>query len=319
MSRILSLVVGDDVAGGEDVPGLGDAVGKRLSGFVVGEAARVGNGQHRDADRDEGAALVNPGHCPRPPCFASPRRTSRAGGRGSSARRALPTLPVSNRPKQVAPEPDMRAKPRRPCSSAGKRLADRRARSRAAAGSRSLRVLSASRRRLWKSSCAAGAAGRGCLGWPARGTPPACETATPGLTSTRPSAGKSGTGRRALADAAGDQRLCRQAHRHVGAERGAEPRQLGVVGVQPPGRDSAAQRRRRVARSAADARRDGQVLLQLDRDRRQSRCGQGGRAAHSRAAITRFCRRAARLARTGPARRSGRFRPARSSAGRRSG
>src|SRR5580704_6586375 len=55
-------VVGDDRARSERVPGLLDALGERRARLVVGERARVGHGEHRDAQRDEGFRLVDAGH-----------------------------------------------------------------------------------------------------------------------------------------------------------------------------------------------------------------------------------------------------------------
>ena len=46
-------VVGDDGAAGDRVAGLLDALGQGRAGFVVGELAGVGNGQHRDIERNE--------------------------------------------------------------------------------------------------------------------------------------------------------------------------------------------------------------------------------------------------------------------------
>ena len=94
------------------------------AGFVVGERARVGDGQHGDADRDERPAFVKTRHRPALLRFALPPRTSRDGWRRICVCRFAARAASSNRPKQVAPDPDMRAK-RAPASpSARQRVAD---------------------------------------------------------------------------------------------------------------------------------------------------------------------------------------------------
>jgi hypothetical protein len=54
-------IVLQDGAGGEDMPGGGEAFDERIARPVVGEAARVRHGEHRDADGDEGKGGVD-GH-----------------------------------------------------------------------------------------------------------------------------------------------------------------------------------------------------------------------------------------------------------------
>ena len=62
-------VVRHDLARGETWPASRDALGERVAGVVVGERARVGDRQHRDADGDEGAAGVGILHAPAHGCY----------------------------------------------------------------------------------------------------------------------------------------------------------------------------------------------------------------------------------------------------------
>ena len=232
-----------------------------------------------------------------PPMHASRRRDEPVGtgGCGSSAAARLATLPVSNSPKQVAPDPDMRA-------NAAPGLVQRRAARLPMAGASAcaggLQIVAGDLQPV-----ADGCGSRGCAGsggsavivapTPAPRTHRASQTATPGLTSTSASAGKSATSSMLVADAARDQRPRRKAHRHVGAEterRAAPDRRVGVV--QLPESRQPAQRRRRVARPAADAGGNRQVLFEPDRDRRAGCSGNGCRAAR-RAPPAPDCRRRA--------------------------
>ena len=72
-------VVGDDGTVDKHMAGLGDAVGERLAGFVVGKAARVGNGEHRDPDRNEAAAFVDPAHASAPDGMLRVAATNQSG------------------------------------------------------------------------------------------------------------------------------------------------------------------------------------------------------------------------------------------------
>ena len=72
--------------------------------------------------------------------------------------------------------------------------------------------------------------------------------------------------RQFIADAARNQRLCREAHRQIGAERQPDPRQSEFVDIELPQARKAVERGRRVARAAADTGSDRQVLLQPDGD-----------------------------------------------------
>ena len=95
------------------------------------------------------------------------------------------------------------------------------------------------------------------------------ETPTPGLTSTRPSAGKPGTSDNSSPV---PRAISGLAARHIGRSApsaAADPRQFAHADVQLPESAKPAQRRRGVARPAADAGRDRQVLLERDRDRRR--------------------------------------------------
>ena len=84
----------------------------------------------------------------------------------------------------------------------------------------------------------------------------AVDTATPGLTSTSAERGKVRQRRQHVADAARDQRPCRQAHRHVGAERqrrcAPARRRRGRAATAAPGR-AASPRRRSSRRRCPDA------------------------------------------------------------------
>ena len=116
--RRSACVVGDDGAADQAMAGLLDALRQRVAGPVVGQRARVGNGQHRDADRNEGACFRRCGswsvlgraganRSGLPSCVATyhhPDACQRHASRASTA-----ACGESNRPKQVAPEPDMRA------------------------------------------------------------------------------------------------------------------------------------------------------------------------------------------------------------------
>ena len=58
MSRIASTSSVHDLARGETVSGGGEPVLQGGAGFVVIQRARVGNGQHRDVERDERGRLL---------------------------------------------------------------------------------------------------------------------------------------------------------------------------------------------------------------------------------------------------------------------
>src|SRR6185437_12937225 len=57
-------IVLHDLARGELVAGRGETVDERGSGFVVGNRARVRNGQHRNVERNELLRLIDGGHAP---------------------------------------------------------------------------------------------------------------------------------------------------------------------------------------------------------------------------------------------------------------
>ncbi len=103
-------------------------------------------------------------------------------------------------------------------------------------------------------------------------------SATPGLIST---AGKRRQRQRLgefFADAAHQPRARIEAHRHVGAGRArrfVEPRIVGRQSVRP---HDQAERRRRVGRSAAEPRRDRQVLFEMERAQGDAGNARGKRA-----------------------------------------
>ena len=84
-------------------------------------------------------------------------------------------------------------------------------------------------------------------------------TATPGFTSTMPKGGSRGAGPQNLADPAHTRRRRIQANRHIRAQRQARSH---AAARPSPKTGQQAQRRRRIGRAAADARRHRQVLLQ---------------------------------------------------------
>jgi len=81
----LGAFVPHDLARGEDVARLGDARGERIARAVLGEAARVRNGQERDAHRDEGAGFVDAAHGVRSLCCRA-RRSAQASALAAGLR-----------------------------------------------------------------------------------------------------------------------------------------------------------------------------------------------------------------------------------------
>ena len=265
-SRILSLSSVTMSRAASMWPASVDAVGERLAGFVVGKRARVGDGQHRDADRDERAAFRQAAALVSAPPLSrrdhEPVGLAAANLRGRFAARAA----FSNRPKQVAPEPDMRAKPRAGLSERRQRVADL---GRDRAGRR-LQVVAGCAQPVDRP----------------RQQMPGGQRRQAGIVARRERAEHL---RRRDRHAGIDQHQMQRREvrrrtsilspmpraisgrpaRHIGTSAPsaeADPRQLAAArpqsrAVQRP------QRRRRIARSAADAGRDRQVLFQLDRDR----------------------------------------------------
>ena len=211
----------------------------------------------------------------------------------------LATLPVSNRPKQVAPEPDIRANPRSGLVEHRKRLADYRrdrARGRLEIVAGDLQPIDdaveveVARQRRQARIVAIGKRlehiGR--------------RDGTPGLTSTSPSAGKPGTADNSSPMPRAISGLAGKAHRHVGAQREADPRQVAHRRGPVSRPHQPAQRRCGIARPAADAGCDRQVLFQPDRDRRAV-CQRAGRAQRCRApAMTRLPSSSGTSAANGP-------------------
>ena len=60
--RIASRRRRDDGAGGEEVAGRRDPLGQRVAGLVVGQRAGVGDGQHRDVERNELFCFIDGRH-----------------------------------------------------------------------------------------------------------------------------------------------------------------------------------------------------------------------------------------------------------------
>ena len=96
----------------------------------------------------------------------------------------------------------------------------------------------------------------------ARGTRRRSATATPGLTSTMPHAGSAGAGSSRSPMPPMRAGRAAQAHRHVGAQPSASRGKRSPSGSRRHRRHSSAQRRRGIGRTAADAGRHRQGLVQ---------------------------------------------------------
>ena len=177
-------------------------------------------------------------------CFVSRRRTSRDGGRGWRPPRAWPhcrfrTARSRSRRNPTCGRsrlPPFRAPPS-PRRSAGAIAS--------AAGSRSLRVISSQLRRLWNSMWRGSGGSSSLSRCASAANTAAVETGDAGIDQHQPQRREIRHDRQFVADAARDQRLGGEAHRQVGAERPADPRQLRVV--------ESSRQSRASARSAAAA------------------------------------------------------------------
>src|SRR5690606_13015011 len=151
-------------------------------------------GEHRDAEGDEAAAFVDPVHdMSGSEGMLRVEATNQSGWRlRIDAAARLATLPVSNSPKQVAPDPDIRANPESALISAAF-AAPIDGSMACAAASRSLRVSSSQLRTVWKSKCRGSGGSFSLSRRSSAAKTAAVATPTPGLTSTSPSAGKSAT------------------------------------------------------------------------------------------------------------------------------
>ena len=211
---------------------------------------------------------------------APSRAPTIAGSRPATfAAAAAAAASVGNRPKQVAPEPDMRASRQSgsACSTArtfgdhGLQLDGRRLEIVAILGQRSdkrgaARLASLPTQAGWDGSAAAAA---GEARFSAANTS-LVETATPGLTSTASSRGRSSGADRTSPMPRIRRGLRIEADRHIGAGRLRRLHQAGIVERNAVGARQKAQSRRRVRRAAAQSGRDRQALRQREAAERET-------------------------------------------------